>query len=82
MSSTHHDTSFYTDVLQDYQSEILDLTFQACVVQNCVNISTVMNGKAVIFNLSLERPPDLDKRIKLGPLESMYVLIHNIGTEL
>ena len=77
---------FYTDVffsqvnVSDYSLGTEVLTFPACTLRQCVNVSIIddmLQETNESFSLTLERSPGLDSRITLDPAHSTVIILND-----
>ena len=64
----------------DYVPVEHNMRFEPCTKQSCVEISILDDDQVEIdevFNIILERTPELDKKIKLDPVDGQIQIMEN-----
>ena len=66
----------------DYEAPSTVLMFTACEIRSCVNVTIVddvVDELEEIFDVTLERTPGLDSRIRINPADGQILIIDNDG---
>ena len=66
----------------DYQGLNSILSFAACEIQRCVNVTIVddlVDEAEEFFHFTLERTPGLDSRISLDPVDGQVFIVDDDG---
>ena len=68
--------------LMDYESVDIVLMFDSCEKRRCVDVvivDDILLEDTELFDVTLERPPELDNRITLTPIDGEIEIIDDDG---